>query len=98
MLKKNEWSVYVHNKEMPENGVFILDVNDNMLDPENWPVWTITLVNDAVVSQCNLYNSAQRVYEIPDMMGWNHLKVAEWMQYEPTNNAHEENRGILWLR
>ena len=96
-MNKNEWQFYIKFDEMPDNGTFICQPTDNVLDEDAWPIWAIIMVDGVVVHQENLYVAPHGGYAITDMKGWTKLQVVEWVQYEPYNNPQECSNNILWL-
>jgi hypothetical protein len=96
-MKKNEWQFYIRFDEMPDNGTFICQPTDDVLDEDCWPVWAIIMVDGVVIHQENLYAAPHGGYSITDMKGWTKVQVVEWVQYDPYNNPQQVSHNILWL-
>lgn len=96
MLKKNEWTFWVEVSEMPDDGVFAMQITDDVLDRDCFPVWCVVIAAGIVVQQHDMYRSD--MYDRPNMMGWTKNKVAKWCQYEPGDNHPQQSRDILWMK
>ena len=96
MLEIGKWSVYVSNGKMPKDGVFVLQITDDVLDEENWPLSVIVIQNGKVVHQYHLYHSTKRhAYTMPNMVSWTHIRVAEWTQFESVSRHPQITYNIL---
>jgi len=95
MLRPNEWTFYVRVEEMPDNGFFAITINDDVLDPDCWPIANLIVATGIVVKQIPLYNSA--VYDIPNMEGWTTQQVAEWTQIEPGNSHPQVGHNLIHI-
>ncbi len=96
MLEIGKWSICVRNDEMPKDGAFVVNITDDVLDEENWPLSAIVIQNGKVVHQYHLYHSTKRhAHAMPNMVGWTHIRVAEWTQYENVNLHPQTSYNIL---
>lgn len=93
-MEHGEWKFFVKAIDL-QNGVYAITLTDDVLDPDCWPVHSICIEDGFVRTQTVLYNSS--VYDIPDMIGWGNIQVAEWTQYEPGNSHPQNEHSIMRL-
>ena len=91
-MKLNEWQFYVKAIDI-QDGTYAITINDDVLAPDCWPVHAICIVGGFVHSQVALYSST--VYDMPDMLGWGNIQVAEWTQTEPGNNHPQVGHELM---
>jgi hypothetical protein len=72
------------------NGVFAVRISDNILDPEDWSIHTITMKDGVVVRCQKIYDGAYPL----DMLGWKLGKLHTWLQYDGTGRPEEEYHEI----
>jgi hypothetical protein len=93
IMKLNNWEFYVRHAEDIRDGTYVITINDDVLDPDCWPVHSICVVGGYVRNQIALYSS--QVYDVPDMMGWTTQQIAEWTQIEPGNSHPQVGHEIM---
>ena len=94
-MKMHEWTSFILINEIPTAGVFACTITDDVLDPEDWPVWILTMKDGIITHQTKI---SVGVYAVENMIGWNKRQLAEWVQYEPTVATHpQEFHSIMYL-
>jgi len=97
MIKINEWNNYIRLNEMPNNGVFICQPTDAILEPDCWPIWLVVMNNGIIVHQENLYTASHGGYKITNMMGWTKTQFVGWAQFEEHSTGAEETNNFMWV-
>lgn len=87
-MKHGRWEFYVKSIDL-QDGTYAITITDDVLDHDCWPVDSICIRDGYVRSQNVLYSSS--VYDMPNMVGWGNIQVAEWTQYEPGITTHPQN-------
>ncbi len=85
MLKPNEWTFWIEESDLSDDGVFALSISDDVLDPDCWPVWCIVMQGGVVVQLHDMFRA--EVHDRPDMMDWTKKQIADWV--------HEENGSAI---
>ena len=75
--------------KVPNNGVVMLRIADNVLGEDSWPVSIITLHNGVVVDQVEAY-VPHCGYGACAMRGWTKHQVDAWLATDCTG-SHPEN-------
>ncbi len=81
----NEFESFVDN--LKPDCVLTVRISDNVLEPEDWPIDGLTLVDGVVVGQLHLIKGA---YRLPNMEGWTTQQLMEWTQYDPVGSHPEQ--------
>lgn len=97
MIKVNEWVNYVRFDEVPDDGIFICQPTDSVLDPDCWPIWSITMLDGKIMKQNNLYTAPHGGYQSTKMEGWTKVQLVEWLQYEEHTSGAEQSNNMMWL-
>jgi len=97
MIKVNEWNNYVSFNEVPDNGIFICQPTDAVLDSDCWPIWLVVMRDAVIVHQETLYSAPHGGYQITDMMGWAKVQFIEWAQYEEHTTGAEQSNNFMWV-
>jgi hypothetical protein len=91
----HKWTSFVYINELPTNGVFACTITDDVLDPDAWPVWILTMKDGIITHQTRVIDG---VYGHENMVGWDKRQLAEWVQYEPSIARHpQEFHSIMYL-
>jgi len=97
MIQKNKWVNYIKINEIPDNGIFICQPTDAVLDADSWPMWAIIMREGKVINQENLYTAPGGGYKITNMEGWTKLQFGKWLQYEEFNDPQQQANNTMWL-
>lgn len=86
-MELNKWESFVLINELPDNGVFLCTITDDVLDPEDWPIWAVVLKGGHVINHIDISGG---VYRIEQMLTWTKRQLAEWVSYEPEVARHPQ--------
>jgi len=64
-----DWAEYCELNVRLNDGFFLIQIVDGVLDPENWPVDAIVIKTGVVVRQTDAYRSNEVVYKMPNFVG-----------------------------
>lgn len=70
---------FIHPDRLPTNGIVYTRVTDDVLDPEDWGVWELTLCDNEVVGVKEVKEGA---YRMPDFVGMCREDLAVWSCYD----------------
>ena len=91
------WKTYFTEEDkQKDNFQAVVQIADDQLDDENWPVSMIVMQDGIIIQQIPVHSrltSDKVVYELPNMMGWTTKELAEWMDIwpEPNQSCHDIN-------
>ena len=88
LTKIGQWATCVLIEEMPDNGIFACQPTDAVLDPDQWPIWTIVLKDGVVSNLVPLYVPVGQ-HDVAQMDGWTKQKLAIWTQFDDPANGYE---------
>lgn len=86
-METNKWQSFVLINELPDNGVFLCTITDDVLDAEDWPIWAVVLKDGHIVNHIDIIGG---VYRAEQMLTWTRRQLAEWVQYEPSIARHPQ--------
>lgn len=92
-MKIREWLSFVSKADMPETGIFMASITDDVLDQDAWPLWIIHMT-DGVIRYITKITPG--VYGIPDMVDWTKDQLVEWIQ-EDNTGSHPCVENVLML-
>ena len=82
-----EFQSFIDVRSIPTHGVVYARIADNILEPEDWNRYALTINRNIVVGQLALNPG---VYAHTNMVGMTTMQLAEWTSWEHAGGPHPE--------
>ena len=86
-----EFKSFVKLEDLPAEGMVHVRIADDVLDPEDWTVDSLTIERGVVKYQ---FHSFKGAYRLPNMVGWSHGELCNWSSYDGTGSHPEQYHEI----